>query len=97
MIIVEQVYFWIMFVVMMIFAVGFNMILDNDRGLFTTGEYGNKVKALVFYKWGLSVVFILVNLISMFFQFEYVLSAATTLVFNLFSFGFYCMTPYSSK
>lgn len=77
-----------MFVVMMIFAAGFNMILDNDRGLFTTGDYGNKVKALVFYKWGLSIVFILVNLISMFFQFNYILSSAITLVFNLFSFGF---------
>ena len=88
MIIVEQIYFWIMFAVMIVFAVGFNMILDNERGFFTTGDYGDKVKAIVIFKWGLSIVFILVNLISMFFQFEYVLSAAITLAFNLFSFGF---------
>lgn len=77
-----------MFAVMIVFVVGFNMILDNDRGFFTTGDYGDKVKAIVFFKWGLSIVFILVNLMSMFFHFEHVLSATITLVFNLFSFGF---------
>ena len=49
MIIFEQVYFWIMFAVMIVFVVGFNMILDNDRGFFTTGDYGDKVKAIVPY------------------------------------------------
>lgn len=84
----EQIYGYIMLFVMIIFVVGLNMIYDHERGFFGIGDYGNKVKAIGIYKWVLGIVFVIVNLISMFASFQYLLSAAVTLVFNIYSFGF---------
>ena len=63
------------------------IIYDDDRGAFKIGDYGKKMKAIIIYKWVLSLFFAGVNLISIFVSFQDLVSRTLTIAFNLYSFG----------
>lgn len=82
----EEIYGWGMFIIIVVAAVVLKFITDDTEGFFSKGDYGDKVKAIIIYKWVLGLILIIVNLVSLFARFEYSFSVSITLIFNLISF-----------
>lgn len=84
MLIFEKVYTYILLGVLLgLGVVAINIFYPNQE--FREGDYGKKAKAVRWFKWGISIIFAVVNLISLFADFQYYFPYEVTKMINLFA------------
>lgn len=80
----EKIYTYVLLILLGgIVVVAFNIFYPNLT--FREGDYGKKVKAIHWFKWGFSILLAVVNLVSLFADFQYSFTKKFTTMINLFA------------